>query len=33
MELKKFITLYLNFCLEQKTLSSKTTKAYGTDLT
>ena len=33
MELKKIITLYLNFCLEQKTLSSKTTKAYGTDLT
>lgn len=33
MELKKIITLYLNFCLEQKTLSPKTTKAYGTDLT
>ena len=33
MEFKKIITLYLNFCLEQKTLSSKTTKAYGTDLT
>ena len=33
MELKKTISLYLNFCLEQKTLSQKTTKAYGTDLT
>lgn len=33
MNLRKNIALYLNFCLEQKTLSSKTTKAYGTDLT
>ena len=33
MNLRKSIALYLNFCLEQKTLSSKTTKAYGTDLT
>lgn len=33
MNLRKSIDLYLNFCMEQKTLSSKTTKAYGTDLT
>lgn len=32
MNLRKTISLYLDYCLEQKTLSSKTTRAYGTDL-
>lgn len=32
MELKTTITAYLRYCLEQKTLSSKTVKAYATDL-
>ena len=32
MELKNIINAYLNYCSEQRTLSSKTTKAYRTDL-
>lgn len=32
MDLKSNITTYLRYCSEQKTLSSKTTKAYQTDL-
>lgn len=32
MDLQNHICTYLNYCTEQKTLSSKTTKAYRTDL-
>ncbi|HAP14581.1 MAG TPA: recombinase XerC, partial [Lactococcus sp.] len=32
MELKTTIAAYLRYCLEQKTLSPKTVKAYATDL-
>lgn len=32
MDLKNNITAYLRYCTEQRTLSSKTTKAYRTDL-
>ena len=32
MNLHKEITAYLRYCSEQRTLSSKTTKAYGSDL-
>ena len=32
MDLQNHIIVYLNYCREQKTLSHKTTKAYGTDL-
>ena len=32
MDLKNNITAYLRYCSEQRTLSSKTTKAYQTDL-
>ena len=33
LNLQKNITVYLRYCAEQKTLSTKTTKAYKIDLT